>query len=175
MSACLHRCCLALVAVPLLVAGPVMAAQLELQVGRSTMDGHGADAAFVEGVFAAHPLGNSGLRWSPDLSLGWIGGRDLARFRDARPGTRDASWLAAGGVRLQAGGPDGWYRHFYGSFQLALHGGRTQALGTAYQFVSTLGWQWHHFSLQLRHVSNGNFQRPNRGETMALLGVGFEL
>lgn len=174
MSARPRRCRHALAALFLFAAWPALAAHVELQAGRSTMDSHAVNTVFVEGVFAAHPLGDSGLRWAPDVSLGWIAGRDLARYRDARPGTRDAIWLAAGGVRVQAGGPRDWYRHFYGSFQLAVHGSRTQALSTAYEFVSTLGWQWHHLSVQVRHVSNGNFHQPNRGETMALAGVGFE-
>ena len=154
---------------------PAAAAQVEVQAGRSYMDSHAANTVFVEGVFAEHPLGDSGLHWAPDASLGWIDGRDIGRYRHARYGTRDAIWLAAGGVRLTAGGPDDWYHHFFYSFQVALHGGRTQALSSAYEFVNTVGWQWHHFSLQIRHISNGKLHEPNRGETMALVGVSFDL
>ena len=154
---------------------PAAATQVELQAGRSYMDSRAANAVFVEGVFAAHPIGDSGLRWAPDLSLGWINGRDIARYRHARYRTSDDIWLAAGGVRLSAGGPDDWYSHFFYGLQFALHSGRTQALSSAYEFVNTVGWQWHHLSFQIRHISNARLHEPNRGETMALVGVGFEL
>lgn len=157
------------------VALPAAAAQFELQAGRSYMDSHAANAVFVESVFAEHPLGDSGLHWAPDLSLGWIDGRDIGRYRHARYGTRDSIWLAAGGVRLNAGEPGDWYHHFFYSFQVALHAGRTQALSSPYEFVSSAGWQWHHLSFELRHISNGGLHEPNRGETMALVGAGFDL
>ncbi|MBA2077054.1 acyloxyacyl hydrolase [Rhodanobacter sp. PCA2] len=154
---------------------PAAATHVELQGGRSYMDSHAANAVFVESVFAAHPLGASGLHWAPDVALGWIDGRGFARYRDARYGTADAIWLAAGGVRLNAGGPDDWYHPFFYSFQVALHGGRTQALSSVYEFVNSVGWQWRHFSVRVRHISNGGLHKPNRGETMALVGVGFDL
>ncbi|GAB3779010.1 hypothetical protein GCM10028797_00360 [Dyella agri] len=154
---------------------PAAAAQVELQAGRSYMDSHATNTVFAEGVFAEHPLGDTGLHWAPDVSLGWIDGRDIGRYRDTRYGTRDAIWLAAGGVRLSAGGPGDWYRHFFYSFQVALHSGRTQALSSAYEFVNSVGWQWRHFSVQIRHISNGKLHQPNRGETMALVGLGFDL
>ena len=154
---------------------PAAAAQLELQAGRSYMDSHAANTVFLESVFDERPLGDSGLHWAPDLSLGWINGRDIGRYRHARYGTRDAIWLVAGGVRLRAGGPGDWYHHFFYSAQVALHDNRTQALSSPYEFVNSVGWQWHHLSFELRHISNGSLHEPNRGETMALVGVGFEL
>jgi hypothetical protein len=36
-----------------------------------------------------------------------------------------------------------------------------------------LGWQGKHFSVQVRHISNGGFHEPNRGETMGLIGFAF--
>jgi hypothetical protein len=57
------------------------------------------------------------------------------------------------------------------SFQPALHAGRTQALSSVYEFVSTLGWQGRVASIQVRHISNGSLHPPNCGETMVLLGV----
>src|SRR6185312_11098319 len=107
----------------------------------------------------AHRVGDSRWSWSPDVSLGWINGRDIARFRDNRYDTRDDAWLLAAGAR----------------FQPALNSGRTQALSSPYEFVSTLGWQGRRFSVQIRHVSNGDLHKPNRGETMALVGIGFDL
>ncbi|MEW9571718.1 acyloxyacyl hydrolase [Rhodanobacter sp. Si-c] len=154
---------------------PAAATQIELQAGRSYMDNHAANTVFVESVFDEHPLGNTSLHWAPDVSLGWIDGRDIGRYQHARYGTRGAIWLAAGGVRLNAGSSSDWYHHFFYSFQVALHSGRTQALSSAYEFVNSVGWQWHHFSFEIRHISNGKLHEPNRGETMALVGVGFDI
>ena len=61
------------------------------------------------------------------------------------------------------------------SLQPALHSGRTQALSSAYEFVTSVGWQGRRFSVQIRHVSNAGLHNPNRGETMALIGLGFDL
>lgn len=166
---------------PLLVLAlsplPVLAqtAHLQVQGGRSYMDGYGATAVFVEAVFDDHAIGDS--RWSlaPDVSLGWIDGRDIARFRDNRYPTREQAWLLAAGARLQYRKADGALSHWFFSFQPALNSARTQALSTPYEFVSTLGWQGRRFSFQIRHISNARLHRPNRGETMALVGVGFDL
>lgn len=156
-------------------AMPVAAAQVQIQAGRSYMDNYATTALFVEGVFAARRIGDSPWTWSPDASLGWIRGRDLARFRDNRYSTGPDAWLLAAGARLQYGDANRWYRHLFVSFQPALNSARTQALSSPYEFVSTLGWQGRRFSVQLRHVSNGDLHHPNRGETMVLIGLGLEL
>ena len=157
------------------IALPAAAARLEVQVGRSYMDSYAANTVFVEGVFDEHRLGDSRLSWSPDVSLGWLDGRNIARFDGSRYTTRDQVWVLAGGARFHYGDASDWYRSLFFSFQPALHTGRTQALSTPYEFVSTLGWQGRRFSVQVRHISNGNLRHPNRGETMALVGVGFDL
>ncbi len=59
----------------------------------------------------------------------------------------------------------------FGSFQPAFNMGRSHALSSAYD----LGWQGRRFSFHLRHISNAGLHDPNRGETMALIGSGFEL
>jgi hypothetical protein len=166
----LHRALLLALA---MTCAPAAAAHLELQAGRSYMDSYGTNAVFAEAVFAAHPIGASRFHWSPDVSLGWIDGRDVQRYRDSRYGTTDAVALLAAGARVQAG-EDRWYHPLFFSFQLAGTDRTTQALSSHYQFVSTLGWQGQHLSFQLRHVSNGGLHTPNRGETMALLGIGFD-
>lgn len=155
-------------------SGTASAARLEVQGGRSYMDSHPTTTLFVEGVFAPRPLGDSRLTWAPDVSLGWIDGRHLSRYDGARYTPRDAVWLAAGGVRLQIGDTDAWYRHLFFSEQLALQNRHSLALSSSYEFVSSVGWQGRHFSFQLRHISNAGLHGPNRGETMALLGVGFD-
>jgi Lipid A 3-O-deacylase (PagL) len=155
---------------------PVAAAHLEVQGGRSYMDDHGANTAFIETTFAPHAVGSSGrLEWSPDVSLGWIDGRDVHRYRHAEYDTSHSVALLAAGARFHYGAPGAWYRPLFFSFQLAANNQTTQALSSHYQFVSTLGWQGEHLSLQIRHISNGGLNGPNRGETMALVGVGFDL
>jgi len=164
----------ALVVLPLaLTTLPAAAARWELQAGQSYMDDYGASTAFVEAVFAPHPLGNSRFSWAPDVSVGWIDGRDVARFRGKRYTTSDSIALLAAGIRLYGGDGDEWSRRWFLGLQPVLHTGRTQALSSVYEFATTLGWQGRRFSVQLRHISNGSLHEPNRGETMALLGVAF--
>ena len=154
---------------------PAAATHLELQSGRSYMDAHATNAAFIEATFAPHALGSSGrLDWSPDVSAGWIDGRDVYRYRGAQYDTSHSVALLAAGARFHYGDADAWYRPLFFSFQLAANNQTTQALSSHYQFVSTLGWQGEHLSFQIRHISNGGLNGPNRGETMALVGVGFD-
>lgn len=167
------RCALALALAA--IALPAAAAHLELQGGRSYMDSYGADAAFAEAVFASHAVDNTALDWSPDLSLGWIGARNVARYRTTPYGTDRSVALAAAGARFHYGDEGAWYRPLFFSFQLAATNHTTEALSSHYQFVSTLGWQGKHLSFQIRHVSNGSIHEPNRGETMALVGIGLDL
>lgn len=157
------------------LALPAAAARLELQGGRSYMNSYGSNTLFVEGVFDPHRIGATRFSWSPDVSLGWIGGRDVMRYRWLRYTTEDDVWLVAAGVRVHYGDAGDWYQPLFFSFQPAVHTGRTQALSSGYEFVSTLGWQGRRFSVQVRHVSNGGLHNPNRGETMALVGVAFDL
>jgi hypothetical protein len=164
---------LALLALPALPA--VAGTRIELQAGRSYMDSYGTNAAFVEGVFNEHRIGDTGITWSPDVSVGWIDGRDVRRYRDSRYTTHQDAWLAAIGARFHFGPDDAWYHPLFFSFQPAFNNARTQALSSGYEFVSTLGWQGRHWSFQLRHVSNASLQEPNRGETMALVGLAFNL
>lgn len=162
--------CLALATLP-----ATAATKLNLEIGRSYMDSYGTTAAFAEAVFDQRRIGNSRFSWSPDASVGWIDGRGIGRFRSCRYSTNDSAWLVAGGIRLHYGDDADWYRSLFFSFQPALQSGRTQALSSAYEFVSTLGWQGRHFNIQIRHISNGSMHEPNRGETMALVGVTLDL
>jgi Lipid A 3-O-deacylase (PagL) len=164
------------VVLALLLAAPIFSAaavNLEIEGGRSYMDSYGTNTLWAEGVFDAQRIGDSRFSWSPDVSLGWINGRDVARYRTGQFTTKDDVVLLAGGARFQYGDESNWYRHMFFSFQPAVQTGRTKALSSVYEFVSTLGWQGQRFSVQLRHASNGGLHGPNRGETMALVGVSF--
>ncbi len=159
----------------LAAAEPATAARLEVRVGRSYMDMYEANAAFVEAVFAPRQLGQTHFSWSPDVSLGWIDGRNVARYDNSRYTARDAVGLVAAGVRVHRGEVGDWYQPLFFSAQLAAINHTTQALSSPYQFVTTLGWQMKRFSVAIRHVSNGGLHHPNRGETMALVGVAFDI
>ncbi|MEO7051564.1 MAG: acyloxyacyl hydrolase [Rhodanobacter sp.] len=149
----------------------IAASRVELQGGRSYMDRASATTVFVEGTLSEHVIGSSRFSWTRDFSLGWIDGRNMPRYRLAKYATTDAIWLVAAGARLRYGNESDWYHSLFLSFQPAIHTGKTQALSSTYEFVSTLGWQARVFSVQIRHISNGSMHQPNRGETMALLGV----
>ncbi len=161
---------LALIALPALSHA---ATRVEVQAGRSYMDSHGANTAFVEAVFAPHTIGDGRYTWSPDVSAGWIDGRDLSR-RYSRS-TRPSVALVAAGARLRSSDEHAWYHPLFFSFQLAGTNRTSQALSSHYQFVSTLGLQFKHVSVGIRHISNGGLHDPNTGETMALVGVGFDI
>jgi hypothetical protein len=149
---------------------------IEVQGGRSYMNSYGTNAFFAEAVFAPQPLGQSRFTWSPDVSIGYIKGRDIARYSNSHPDVTDNLWIGAAGARLHYGSEGDWYQPFFFSFQVAgVAGGRTQALSSGYEFVSTIGWQYKNVSFQVRHISNGSFKEPNRGETMALVGIGFDI
>lgn len=164
-------------ALSLLIAPAVSmaATHVEIQGGRSYSDSHGTNAAFVEAVFAPRPIGNSRFTWLPDLSAGWIDGRDVAKYRGCPYGDRSSVELVAAGARLRTSDESAWYHPLFFSFQVAGTDHTTMALSSHYQFVSTLGLQWKHLSFQVRHISNGGLHDPNRGETMALVGVGFDI
>lgn len=156
-------------------APPAAAARLEVQAGRSYMTRHGANAAFVEAILAPQQLGQTRFSWSPDVSLGWIDGRNLTRYDNSRYGAHDTVVLIAAGARVQRGEVGDWYQPLFFSAQLAAINHTTQALSSPYQFVTTLGWQAKRFSVAIRHVSNGGLHHPNRGETMALVGVALDI
>ena len=157
------------------LAFPASAVRVEVQAGRSYMDSFGVNAVFVEGVFAEHRFGDSGFSWSPDVSVGWVDGRELARYRGNPDGTGDHIWLVAAGARFHYGQPGDWYQPLFLSFQPALQKGHTMALSSGFEFVSTVGWQGKRFSVQVRHASNAGLREPNRGETMLVVGVAFDL
>jgi hypothetical protein len=165
------RVALAMVLVAL--ALPAAATDFEFEAGRSYSNSHGTPAVFFEGVFDAQPIGSGNFSWEPDVSLGWIDGRDLYDHRIEGENTRDNAFLLGAGARFQYGQQGDWYRHLFFSFQPTFNTGRTPGLSGPLEFASTLGWQWDRFSIRLRHISNAGLHEPNRGETMGLVGVSF--
>jgi hypothetical protein len=168
------------IALLLMSAVPAMAAdpQFSVEGGLSFLGGYftwdqGAPAVFAEGVFDEHAFGDSRFTWSPDVTVGWIDGRDIARFEHDRYTTREHIWMLAGGVRFHYGASGDWYRPLFFSFQPTLHTGRTQGLSSSYEFTSTLGWQGAHWMFALRHSSNAFLHMPNKGENMLVMGVTF--
>jgi hypothetical protein len=162
-----------LVATSLILTLPVAATTFEVEVGRSYSDSHGANTAFFETVFEPSAIASSNFSWEPDLSVGWIDGRNVPNRRHDNYDIRSHTFVAAAGARFQYGQHGDWYRHLFFSFQPTYNTGRTPGLSSAYEFASTLGWQGQRFSFQIRHISNAGIHDPNRGETMALVGVGF--
>jgi hypothetical protein len=157
------------------IALPAAAARLEIQGGRSYMDSYGTNVGFGELILNDSQLGHSNFTWAGDFSLGYINGRNLARYRGTKFGTTDDVKLAAGGVRFQYGSDDDWYHGFFWAPQVAVLSGKTIALSSTGEFVNTIGYEFKHWSLQVRHISNGGIHDPNRGETMALVGLAFNL
>lgn len=163
-----------LIALPAFADGP----RISVEGGGSFLGGYftlndGTPAVFAEAVFDEHAIGSSHFTWAPDVTAGWIDGRDITRFRDDRYTTRDHIWMLAGGLRFRCGAPDAWYRRLFFSFQPSLHTGRTQGLSSSYEFTSTLGWQGARWMLAIRHSSNAFLHMPNRGENMLLVGITF--
>jgi len=152
----------ALALAALLACIPRAAARLELSGGRSiTLRHDWTTVFFAEWIGDARPWWK--FAWAPALSLGHF---------DARPDLAGARldhdvWVGAAGARLYL-----WRGAFFG-FQAAATDGKTDALSTPYEFVSSLGWQGAHWQVMARHISNGDFHKPNHGETMLLAGVAF--
>jgi hypothetical protein len=147
--------------------------RIEIQGGPSYMDNNSAAAIFVEAMGGGRGIGLSDMSLQPVASLGWIDGRNVARYDGTRYSAQRDTEVIAGGARLHAGGQQAWYRRLFFGFELAYNQQATRALSSHYEFMSSLGWQGKRFSFQLRHISNGGIHDPNRGETMALVGMGF--
>jgi hypothetical protein len=146
--------------------------RIEIEGGRGYSDSYGTNVGFVEVVSDEHPFSGSRFSWAPDASVGFIDGRNVAKYGDA---VSDDVWLLAGGVRLRYGGGNDWCHHLFWTAQLAVQGGRTLALSSGGEFVNSIGWQGDRWSFQMRHVSNAGIKGSNRGETMALVGLAFNL
>lgn len=162
MGACMRRSVVFVVSLCLLVWWLPAAARVELSGGRSVTLSHDwTTVLFAEWIGDPHPLWK--LSWAPAVGLGHFGARPNL------PGERldHDVWVGAAGARLY------FWRGLFFEFQGALTDGKTDALSTPYEFVSTLGWQAGHWQFMARHISNNDFHEPNHGETMLLVGVAF--
>ena len=139
------------------------AARIEISAGHSwtLLPYRYTDVEFAEWIGDSRPVWK--LRWSPAFSLGHFG----ARHNVGTVRLDNAVWVGAAGARLYL-----WHDLFFG-FQGATTKGKTDALSTPYEFVSSLGWQGDHWQIMMRHISNGEFHKPNHGETMMLVGLAF--
>jgi hypothetical protein len=144
-----------------MVCGPALAAGFDIAAGPSvTSSGRVTGAAFAS-VFGEAPADHR-YHFEPIGTLGWVDSRN-SRIDDLD----HEVFLAAGGVRLVAAN-----RHWFLSEQLAATSGRTDALSSRFEFMTSAGWQDGHFIVMLRHISNANlFGGKNLGETMLLAGL----
>jgi hypothetical protein len=144
-------------------ASPALAGRVELSIGRSEtlLPYQWTTVGFAEWIGETRPWWR--IQWAPAFGVGYVGARE--DFRNVR--LDNAVWVGAAGARAYL-----WEQLFFG-FQFATTAGKTDALSTPYEFVSSLGWQGDHWQLMARHISNGDFHEPNHGETMVLVGVAF--
>jgi hypothetical protein len=174
------RCLAMLALVPACAARAASAVdpQVSIEGGWSSMGCHDTDdeaaaAAFVEALFDDHAIGHTGFTWAPDITAGWISGRDYPSGVIHGYTTRDDIWLVAGGFRLHYGEAGAWYRPLFFSVQPEVHAGMTAAQSGNYEFLLTLGWQAAHWMFGVRHSSNAGLHGPNLGETMIVGGITF--
>lgn len=139
------------------------AAGLEVMAGSSvSSSSRWTAAAFADITF--EPLGETRVRMRPVATVGWV-----RRRNTTHDNLHHDVFVAGAGLRFE---PD-WHRTF-ASFQLGVAAGRTDALSSAGQFITSAGWRGDRVLVMLRHISNGRvFRGKNLGETMVLLGLRF--
>ncbi len=140
------------------------AADLGIVAGRSaTTENRWTTSVFVN-IGSDHVRDWRGFHVQPVATVGWIQAR-----RTSREHLDHAVYVAGAGLRLVD-----WWHGAFASFQLGVAGGRTDALSSAGQFISSVGWRGPHWTVMIRHISNGDvFGGKNLGETMLMAGVRF--
>ncbi|HET7267311.1 MAG TPA: hypothetical protein VFJ15_04320 [Oleiagrimonas sp.] len=154
-------------AAALVVSPGARAAHVSVVAG-SSMTTHQlwTTSAFIN-VAAEKSFTWHGLHLQPVGTVGWIQGRTGPE--ETRANLDHDVFVAGSGLRLVD-----WWHGAFASFQVGIAAGRTAALSSAGQFISSVGWRGPHWMLMLRHISNGNiFGGENRGETMLMAGVRF--
>lgn len=152
-----------LLAAAVMAPAPAQATDVSVLAGGSiTSGGRWTTTAFANVSGTTYEWKH--LELQPVGTLGWIKGRDTPHDN-----LDHNIYVAGAGVRL----PHLWRNAFF-SFQVGVAGGRTDAISSSEQFISSLGWQGEHWVFMVRHISNGHFfGGKNLGETMALVGVTF--
>lgn len=146
----------------LVVCGPAAAAGFDVVAGPSVTSSQRVTGAIFASVYGESPA--DGRRHvEPVGTFGWVAARDTRN-----DGLDHNVFLAGGGIRLVTAS-----RHWFLSEQLAATSGRTGALSTRLEFMTSAGWQGGRVIVMLRHVSNANLfgRGANLGETMLLAGV----
>lgn len=146
----------------LLLSAPAFGAGFDIVGGPSGTSSERLTAAAFASVFREAPADHH-RHFVPIATFGWVDARNT------RQDNLDHHvFLAAGGVRFVAAN-----RHWFLSEQLAATRGRTDALSSGLEFMTSGGWQSGHFIVMLRHVSNARLfgHGRNLGETMLLAGV----
>lgn len=146
----------------LVVCMEAQAAGLDLVAGPSVTSSGRATAAAAISAFGQPPV-DGDHHFVPIATLGWVGARHT-RVDDLE----HQVWMGGGGVRFVSGSG-----HWFLGEQLMVTSGRTDALSSRFELMTSGGWQRGHFILMLRHVSNGHLVGggKNLGETMLLAGV----
>lgn len=157
-------------AVALLAAQPVFSLpaqafpHVSLVAGRSATTEHRWTTSAFLNLGLDHGFSCHGLHFQPVGTLGWIKGRPAGREN-----LDHTVYVAGAGLRLVH-----WWHGAFASFQLGVTDGRTDALSSPGEFISSLGWMGRHWVVMVRHISNGNmFPGKNLGETMFLAGIRF--
>lgn len=123
-------------------------------------------------------------RGETGISVGYTGQHDAQRGQvymlDWVPG--DSAWdITAGAIRGTQARDTSWVaasyqivdQHLYASFGPALLRHQTSTLTSQYQFMTTFGYHHGHWSLAVRHLSNGGLRGANIGETVVIMGLSF--
>lgn len=145
---------------------PAWATGFDLTAGPSVTASERTTAAVFASVFGERP-DDSRTQLEPIGTLGWINSRDTR--------TDDLGhevFVAGAGVRILAAN-----HHWFVSEQLAATSTRTDALSSRFEFMTSVGWQYAHLVVMVRHISNGHLigGGKNIGETILLAGVRWSL
>lgn len=145
-------------------AMPAAALETTVSLGASVTasNEHWTPVAFIDIAGDRRHAGR--VTWQPVATLGWIDARSVRDDLD------DRVLVATVGGRLVD-----WWRNAFFAFQVGYADGKTSAISTHGQFISTLGWEGSSISVMVRHISNGGLFGGGRnlGETMVLAGWRF--
>lgn len=156
----------ALIFSSLFLSSSALAWDSSLQVGASkTSSGHDTSGTiFVQSQGTPSPWGRK-VWVSPIITGGWIEGRSQTGFKND-------VFVLGGGARLH------WNKNtqpgvWFVEGQVLASSGNTDALSGPIQFGTAIGVEGRKWEVLIRHLSNAGLKKPNKGETMLLLGYKF--